>query len=98
MEHMPYVKVTNISRTLTWLKEHDFLSIGLDERGETTLAGLPLPDRVAFVLGAEGDGMRRLVTERCDRLVRLPTLPPIYSLNVSNAAATTLYEWCRTRT
>ena len=95
MEHVPYVKVTNISRTLTWLGEHDFLSIGLDERGDTTLAATALPERIAFVLGAEGDGLRRLVGERCNRLVRLPTQPPIASLNVSNAAAITLYEWQR---
>lgn len=95
MEHVPYVKVTNISRTLTWLDGHDFLSIGLDERGEGTLASLTLTPRLAFVMGAEGSGLRRLVSERCQKLVRLPTRPPIASLNVSNAVAASLYEWRR---
>ncbi|MBV6631939.1 MAG: 23S rRNA (guanosine(2251)-2'-O)-methyltransferase RlmB [Alphaproteobacteria bacterium] len=95
MEHVPYVKVTNIARTLTWLDEHEFLSVGLDERGETTLAKVEMQPRIAFVMGAEGSGLRRLVSERCQKLVRLPTQPPIASLNVSNAVAASLYEWRR---
>ncbi|MEM6902704.1 MAG: RNA methyltransferase [Pseudomonadota bacterium] len=95
MEHVPYIKVTNISRTLTWLDGHDFLSIGLDERGAGTLASVAMGPRVAFVMGAEGSGLRRLVSERCQKLVRLPTRPPIASLNVSNAVAASLYEWRR---
>ncbi|MEO0394254.1 MAG: RNA methyltransferase [Pseudomonadota bacterium] len=93
MEHMPYVKVTNISRTLTWLQGHDFTTYGLDERGDASLEAMQFNGRSAIVLGAEGSGLRRLVSERCQRMISLPTHAPIQSLNVSNAAAVTLYAW-----
>ena len=94
-EHVPYVKVTNISRTLAWLEEHDFIAYALDERGDSILGDTKFTQRAALVMGAEGSGLRRLVAERCHHTISLPTLPPILSLNVSNAAAVTLYEWSR---
>ena len=94
-EHVPYVKVTNISRTLAWLEEHDFIAYALDERGDSILGDTKFTRRAALVMGAEGSGLRRLVAERCHHTISLPTLPPILSLNVSNAAAVTLYEWSR---
>ena len=51
--------------------------------------------KIVFVLGSEGDGMRRLIQEHCDEVVRLPTGGPIQSLNVSNAAAIALYALAR---
>jgi len=95
LEHVPYVQETNLARALDRIQEADFLTVGLDERGQETLTALPAADRLAVVLGAEGAGLRRLVSAACDRLLRLPTRPPIAALNVSNAAAITLYE--RTR-
>ena len=91
VEVVPLVRVVNLARTIVDLQEAGFLCLGLAEEGETELAaGRPGP-RVAIALGAEGDGLRRLTRERCDRLVRLPTAGPIGSLNVSNAAAVALF-------
>ena len=85
----------NLSRALEQLKEAGFFCIGLDEEGKQPLAKLKLTGKTALVLGAEGAGLRRLVAENCDELVKLPTQGPIGSLNVSNAAAVALYELVR---
>lgn len=82
---------TNLSRSIEALQEAGYIAIGLDERGEKTISQLPSFNKTVLVLGAEGDGMRRLVREKCDELVKLPTQEPIASLNVSNAAAVALY-------
>ncbi len=97
VEHVPIVREVNLSRTITQLKDAGFTCVGLAERGEATLAGCKLKGKVAVVLGAEGDGLRRLVAESCDMLARLPTGGVIGSLNVSNAAAVALYELARLR-
>ena len=97
VEHVPLVREVNLSRTITQLKDAGFTCVGLAERGESTLAGCKLKGKVAIVLGAEGDGLRRLVAESCDMLARLPTGGEIGSLNVSNAAAVALYELARLR-
>ena len=87
---LPVALETNLSRCIEQLQENGFFVVGLDERG-TPITDLPRHNRVALVLGAEGDGLRRLVAEHCDTLVALPTRGPIFSLNVSNAAAVALY-------
>ncbi|HEY8964332.1 MAG TPA: 23S rRNA (guanosine(2251)-2'-O)-methyltransferase RlmB [Alphaproteobacteria bacterium] len=87
---VPIALETNLSRCIEMLQDNDFFVIGLDERGDD-IGDLPDYDRVALVLGAEGDGIRRLVAEHCDKLVSLPTQGQILSLNVSNAAAVALY-------
>jgi len=92
LELVPLVPVVNLARALDQLKAAGFWCCGLDERAEKTLAALDLGQRVALVLGAEGDGLRRLVRESCDYLVRLPTGPAMPSLNVSTAAAVALYQ------
>jgi 23S rRNA (guanosine2251-2'-O)-methyltransferase len=92
LELVPLVPVINLARTLDQLKEAGFWCCGLDERAEKTLAALDLGARVALVLGAEGDGLRRLVRESCDYLARLPTSAAMPSLNVSTAAAIALYQ------
>ena len=95
VEYVPLVREVNLSRVLEQLKEANFTCIGLDERGKVTIAKAAVKGRVALVMGAEGDGLRRLVAENCDVLAQLPTEGPIASLNVSNAAAVALYEIIR---
>ena len=95
VEHIPLIREVNLSRVLEQLKEAGFFCIGLAEEGKQPLAKLKLTGKTALVLGAEGSGLRRLVAENCDELVKLPTQGPIGSLNVSNAAAVALYELIR---
>ena len=91
-EHLPYVQETNLARSLDRLREADYLAIGLAAEAEMPIYAVARPARLVLVLGAEGAGLRRLTRERCDLLVRLPTQGPIDHLNVSNAAAVSLYE------
>jgi 23S rRNA (guanosine2251-2'-O)-methyltransferase len=92
VEHVPLIRVTNLSRALNELQEAGFWCVGLAEEAERDLSALDLSARTAVVLGAEGEGLRRLTRENCDELARLPTGGRIGSLNVSNAAAIALYE------
>jgi 23S rRNA (guanosine2251-2'-O)-methyltransferase len=91
-EHVPVCYETNLSRTLETLKEAGFTVAGLDENAPADIAEVDnIGGRAVIVLGAEGKGMRRLVRENCDLLVRLRADGPISSLNVSNAAAIAFY-------
>ena len=96
-ETVPYIMVTNLARTLAELKEHDIRIIGTSDDAEHTLYDLDLTGPVAFVLGAEGDGMRQLTRKTCDQLVRIPMAGAVESLNVSVASAVCLYEALRQR-
>lgn len=91
VEHLPVAYETNLTRSLETLQKAGYFAVGLDERGEQTMSQLPHYPKTVLVLGAEGDGLRRLVREQCDILAQLPTAGPISSLNVSNAAAVALY-------
>lgn len=95
LEHVPLARVTNLVRAMGELKEAGFWCLGLAAEGQQTLAQVKPGGRVALCLGAEGSGLRRLTREHCDALVRLPTAGPIGHLNVSNAAAISLYELVR---
>jgi len=97
VEIVPLLRETNLSRAIERLRAEGFFVIGLDEAGEVTIAETAFGERVVLALGAEGEGLRRLVAENCSQLVSLPTQPPIGSLNVSNAAAIGLYEIARRR-
>src|SRR5262249_37397875 len=97
LERVPLVRVVNLARALDRLKGAGFWCIGLAAEGREELAEVDLSGRIAFVLGAEGSGLRRLTRDRCDLLVRLPTAPGLIQLNVSNAAVVALYELARHR-
>jgi 23S rRNA (guanosine2251-2'-O)-methyltransferase len=92
LETVPYVEVVNIARALDQLAEKGFWRIALAGDGAISLAeAVPVGD-VALVLGSEGDGIRRLVRERCEAAAFIPISRAMESLNVSNAAAIALYE------
>jgi 23S rRNA (guanosine2251-2'-O)-methyltransferase len=96
-EATPYLMVTNLARTLEELKERNIWIVGADERAERSLYEADLPDSIAWVLGAEGEGMRRLTRETCDLVVKIPMRGGIESLNVSVSAGICLYESVRRR-
>ncbi len=95
LEHVPLVRVANLARAIDILKKGGFWIAGLAAEAERTLAEAKLSGKIGLALGAEGPGLRRLTREHCDMLVRLPTGGPIDHLNVSNAAAVSLYELVR---
>ena len=91
-ESVPYVMVTNLARTLRELQERDIWVIGTAGEAESDLYAAAWPKATAWVLGAEGEGMRRLTRENCDQLVKIPMLGSVESLNVSVAAGVCLFE------
>lgn len=95
IERVPLVRVVNLSRALDRLKQAGFWCVGLDAGATTALHAADLTGKVAVVLGAEGEGLRRLTREHCDLMVRIPIGRSVESLNVSNAAAIALYELAR---
>jgi 23S rRNA (guanosine2251-2'-O)-methyltransferase len=96
-ESTPYLMVTNLARTLAEIKERNIWVVGADERADKTLYETDLPQSIAWVLGAEGEGMRRLTRETCDLLVRIPMRGEVESLNVSVSAGVCLFESVRRR-
>jgi 23S rRNA (guanosine2251-2'-O)-methyltransferase len=91
LEMVPLVSVQNLARGLAALKANGFLVVGLDSDGEGDLAALSLRAPLALVLGAEGKGLRQLTKEICDHVARIDLPGDLKSLNVSNAAAVSLY-------
>jgi 23S rRNA (guanosine2251-2'-O)-methyltransferase len=96
-EFVPVAAVTNLARTLAALKEQGVWIVGTDGEASQALYEADLDRPLALVLGAEGEGMRRLTRESCDFLVRIPMAGQIESLNVSVAAGVALFEACRQR-
>ena len=95
LEIVPLIRVSNLVRSIETLKKAGFWIIGMDGTAEKTMAQDQLPTKAVFILGSEGDGMRRLTAENCDYMLKLPISNKMESLNVSNAAAITLYEFNR---
>ena len=97
LAHVRIATVVNIARAVEELKEAQVWTVGLAGEASESYTDVDWALPSAIVLGAEGAGLRRLVRERCDRLVRLPMLGAVDSLNVSVAAAVVLYEAVRQR-
>ena len=95
IEIVPLIRVPNLARAMETLKKNGFWILGLDGKAQKSISEEKLPDKTAFVLGSEGDGLRRLTEENCDLLIKLPISPKMESLNVSNAAAIALFEFNR---
>ena len=93
LEVVPMVPVTNLARALETLHKAGYMSVGLDERGDTLIGDVPKDRPLAVVMGAEGPGLRRLTRETCDMLARLPVADDagFATLNVATATAVTLY-------
>jgi 23S rRNA (guanosine2251-2'-O)-methyltransferase len=94
-EHVPYVKVTNLSRAMAELREEGFRLIGLDSEADVTMGEVEVGGPLGIVLGAEGKGLRELTRTTCDVVARLDFPGAIKSLNVSNACAISLYALTR---
>ncbi|OMG52399.1 23S rRNA (guanosine(2251)-2'-O)-methyltransferase RlmB [Azonexus hydrophilus] len=96
-ETVPYVMVTNLARTLRELKEREIWVVGTAGEADKDLYAAEWPQATAWVMGAEGEGMRRLTRETCDQLVSIPMHGSVESLNVSVAAGVCLFEARRRR-
>ena len=96
-ETMPFVAVTNLARSMRELQEAGVWLIGTSDDATKSLYEVDLTGPVAIVMGAEGEGMRRLTKETCDELVSIPMLGAVESLNVSVASGICLYEATRQR-
>jgi 23S rRNA (guanosine2251-2'-O)-methyltransferase len=91
-ETIPVYQVTNLARTLRWLKQQNIWVMGSTGDAEQSIFTADLTIPLALVMGTEGTGMRRLTQEQCDFLVKIPMLGRIESLNVSVAAGVMVYE------
>ena len=96
-ETIPYITVTNLARTLRELKEYGIWIVGTDRDGNADLFHYAIPQSVAWVMGNEGEGMRRLTREHCDVLVSIPMFGTVESMNISVSAGMVLAETRRQR-
>ena len=93
---LPVVQVANITRTIERLKESGFWAVGLDGNANASLWAEDMPERCVLVVGAEGEGLSRLVGETCDILMKIPIMQEgVSSLNASVASALGVFEWSR---
>ena len=97
VSHVRIATVVNVARTLEELKELNVWTVGLDDEADASYDEVDYTIPTAFVVGAEGTGLRRLVRERCDRLVSIPMSGIVSSLNVSVATGIALFEAVRQR-
>lgn len=96
-EVMPVITVTNLVRSMKEMQESGVWIIGTDDGAEKSIYDIDLTGSIAIVMGAEGEGMRRLTKETCDELVHIPMQGVVSSLNVSVASGVCLYEALRQR-
>ena len=96
-EDLFIVQVTNLARTLSWLRDQGVWLFGADAQGDEVWQSLDSSTATALVMGSEGSGLRRLTRSLCDKLVSIPMLGNVESLNVSVATGILLYEAVRQR-
>ena len=96
-ETVPVYQVTNLARTLRWLKDQGLWIMGADGETSQTLYSTDFTVPMAIVVGAEGKGLRRLTKEQCDVLISIPMLGRVESLNLSVATGVLLFEAVRQR-
>ncbi len=97
VEHVNIVHVTNLAQTLKKLQQLQYWIIGAADQGNMTLYDCDFSGNIAIVMGAEGKGLRRLTTEHCDYLAKIPMQGALSSLNVSVATGVFLFEARRQR-
>jgi 23S rRNA (guanosine2251-2'-O)-methyltransferase len=97
VDTVPYVTVTNLARALRQLQEAGVWVIGTAGEAEKSVFDIDQKGPVAWVMGAEGDGLRRLTRDTCDELARIPLLGTVESLTVSVASGICLFETRRQR-
>lgn len=96
-DHVPFVQVTNLARTMERLKDAGIWFVGTSDKAGKSLYELDLKGPLALVLGAEEKGMRRLTEENCDFLAMIPMAGHVDCLNVSVSAGVSLFEAVRQR-
>lgn len=96
-DHVPFVQVTNLARTMEHLKKAGVWIVGTTDHTDKLLYEMDLKGPLAIVLGAEEKGMRRLTEENCDFLAKIPMAGKVECLNVSVSAGVCLYEAVRQR-
>lgn len=96
-ETVPVISVTNLARTMRLLQERNIWIVGTAGEADHTLYQSKLTGPLALVMGAEGEGMRRLTREHCDELISIPMAGSVSSLNVSVATGVCLFEAVRQR-
>ncbi len=96
-ENVPLIRVTNLARTMRLLQEYNVWIVGTAGEADHTLYQSKMTGPMALVMGAEGEGMRRLTREHCDELISIPMAGSVSSLNVSVATGVCLFEAVRQR-
>jgi 23S rRNA (guanosine2251-2'-O)-methyltransferase len=96
-ETVPYIMVTNLARTLRDLKDRNIWLVGADQDADASLYDTRLDGAIGWVLGAEGEGLRRLTRDSCDLIASIPMQGTVESLNVSVASGVCLFETRRRR-
>jgi 23S rRNA (guanosine2251-2'-O)-methyltransferase len=96
-DHVPFMRVTNLARTMEELKEEGVWLVGTSDRGAQSFYEVDLKGPLAIVMGAEGAGLRRLTEEKCDFLAQIPMKGRVECLNVSVATGVCLFEALRQR-
>ena len=97
LEHVKVARTKNLARTMDELRKKEVWLVGADSGGEELWHDFDYTTPVGLVFGSEGKGMRRLVRQKCDKVLSIPLLGTITSLNVAAAAAIFMYEVVRQR-